>query len=402
MYVLTFNVGSSSVKYQLFDMTDESCLAKGIVESLHPDADRAKALLKHEAIGKARYEFDAGKIDYETAIKLSVDSLLHKEHGVISSTTDISAVGHRVVHGAERVSKSVLITAEIEAIIEACIPLAPLHNPYNLVGIQAGRKILPDVPHVAVFDTAFHQTMPAEAYLYAIPYEWYTKEFIRRYGFHGTSHRYVSARAAELLNIPLKSLKMITCHLGNGCSITAVRNGKSVDTSMGLTPLEGLVMGTRSGDVDPGMILHLINRFGMTAGEVDTFLNRESGLKGLSGLENGDVRELRKAAANGNRRAQLALAIFCYRVKKYIGSYAAAMGGLDVLVFTAGIGENDPQLREDMCTGLEFLGIQLDTARNNSEDPEKFIHAADSKVKVLVVPTNEELLIARDTVQVVG
>ena len=402
MYVLTFNVGSSSVKYQLFDMTDESCLAKGMVESLNPDADKAKALLKHEAIGKTKCEFEAGQIDYETALKLCVDSLLDKEHGVINSTDEISAVGHRVVHGAERVSKSVLITEEIEAIIEECIPLAPLHNPYNLIGIQACKKLLPDVPHVAVFDTAFHQTMPEEAYLYAIPYEWYTKQFIRRYGFHGTSHRYVSARAAELLSKPLESLKMITCHLGNGCSITAVCNGKSVDTSMGLTPLEGLVMGTRSGDVDPGVILHLINRFGMSAGEVDNFLNRESGLKGLSGLESGDVRELRKAAANGNQRAQLALEIFCYRVKKYIGSYAAAMGGLDVLVFTAGVGENNPPLRENMCTGLEFLGIQLDKERNNSEEPEKFINTEYSKVKVLVVPTNEELLIARDTIQVLG
>jgi len=378
-------------------MDGEVCLAKGLLDKLNME----KSSLSHEAIGKAKYKIETDSLNYESALKLVIDTLLDSNHGVISSTEEISAVGHRVVHGAEKFSESTIITEEVEATIKECFPLAPLHNPPNFMGISACKHILPDIPHVAVFDTAFHQAMPEHAYLYAIPYNLYKEHSIRRYGFHGTSHRYVANRAAQLLGQSLKLLKIITCHLGNGCSIAAVSKGKSVDTSMGLTPLEGLVMGTRSGDIDPALVFFLMEKLGMTYQQVDNLLNKESGLLGLSGNSR-DVRDLIGASENGDRQSKLALTIFCYRVKKYIGAYAAAMGGLDAVIFTAGIGENAIQIREDIFEGLEFMGIELDSEKNKSEESEKFINTENSKVKILVVPTNEELLIARDTIEVVS
>jgi len=378
-------------------MDGEVCLAKGLLDKLNME----KSSLSHEAIGKAKYKIETDSLNYESALKLVIDTLLDSNHGVISSTEEISAVGHRVVHGAEKFSESTIITEEVEATIEECFPLAPLHNPPNFMGISACKHILPDIPHVAVFDTAFHQAMPEHAYLYAIPYNLYKEHSIRRYGFHGTSHRYVANRAAQLLGQSLESLKIITCHLGNGCSIAAVSQGQSVDTSMGLTPLEGLVMGTRSGDIDPALVFFLMEKLGMTYQQVDNLLNKESGLLGLSGNSR-DVRDLIEASENGDRQSKLALTIFCYRVKKYIGAYAAAMGGLDAVIFTAGIGENASRIRVDICDGLEFMGIELDSEKNKSEESEKFINTENSKVTILVVPTNEELLIARDTLEIVS
>jgi acetate kinase len=378
-------------------MDGEICLAKGLLDKLN----MAKSSLSHEAIGKAKYEIETDSLNYETALKLGIDALLDSKHGVINSIDEISAVGHRVVHGAEKFSKSTIITEEVESTIRGCFQLAPLHNPPNLMGFLACKMILPNIPHVAVFDTAFHQTMPEYAYLYAIPYRLYTEYSIRRYGFHGTSHRYVANRAEKLLGKSLESLKIITCHLGNGCSITAVSEGKSVDTSMGLTPLEGLVMGTRSGDIDPALVFFLMDRLGMDFQQVDSLLNKESGLLGLSGKSR-DVRDLLKASENGDKRSKLALKVFCYRVRKYIGAYAAAMGGLDAVIFTAGIGENAVQLRKEICEDLEFMGIEFDPEKNKSEEREKFINTENSKVKVLVIPTNEELLIARDTLEIVA
>ena len=397
MIILCINSGSSSIKYQLFDMDGEVCLAKGLLDKLNME----KSSLSHEAIGKAKYEIETDSLNYESALKLAIDALLDSNHGVINSTEEIAAVGHRVVHGAEKFSESTIITEEVEATIKECFPLAPLHNPPNFMGISACKHIFPNIPHVAVFDTAFHQTMPEHAYLYAIPYNLYKEHSIRRYGFHGTSHRYVANRAAQLLGPSLESLKIITCHLGNGCSIAAVSKGKSVDTSMGLTPLEGLVMGTRSGDIDPALVFFLMERLGMTYQQIDNLLNKESGLLGLSGNSQ-DVRDLIKSSKNGDRQSKLALTIFCYRVKKYIGAYAAAMSGIDAVIFTAGIGENESEIREAICEGLEFMGIELDSDKNKSEEREKFINTENSKVNVLVVPTNEELLIARDTLEVVS
>ncbi len=397
MIILCINSGSSSIKYQLFNMDGEVCLAKGLLDKLN----MAKSSLSHEAIGKAKYEIETDPLNYEAALKLAIDALLDSNHGVINSIDEISAVGHRVVHGAEKFSKSTIITEEVEATIRECFQLAPLHNPPNLMGFLACKRILPNIPHVAVFDTAFHQTMPEHAYLYAIPYRLYTEYSIRRYGFHGTSHRYVANRAEKLLGKSLEALKIITCHLGNGCSIAAVSEGRSVDTSMGLTPLEGLVMGTRSGDIDPALVFFLMDRLGMDFQQVDNLLNKESGLLGISGKSR-DVRDLLKASENGDRRSKLALKIFCYRVRKYIGAYAAAMGGLDAVIFTAGIGENAVQLRKDICEDLEFMGIEFDPEKNKSEEREKFINTENSKVKVLIIPTNEELLIARDTLEIVS
>jgi len=397
MIILCINSGSSSIKYQLFNMDGEICLAKGLLDKLNME----KSSLSHEAIGKTKYEIKTDSLDYSSALKLAIDALIDSKHGVIKSIDEISAVGHRVVHGAEKFSASIIINEDVEAAIRECFPLAPLHNPPNLMGITACKRILPNIPHVAVFDTAFHQTMPEHAYLYAIPYGLYTEHSIRRYGFHGTSHRYVTHRAAELLGQSLESLKIITCHLGNGCSITAVSEGKSVDTSMGLTPLEGLVMGTRCGDIDAAVVFFLMDRLGMDSQQVDDLLNKESGLLGLS-QNSRDVRDLIEASENGDRRSKLALKIFCYRVQKYIGAYAAAMGGLDAVIFTAGIGENAVEIREDICEGLEFMGIEFDAEKNKSDEREKFISTENSRVKILVVPTNEELLIARDTLEVVS
>jgi acetate kinase len=395
MKVLVINAGSSSVKYQLFDMGDESRLAKGIIDRIGMEG----ALLSHEPLARARVETRVVIPDYESAMELISKTLVHPDHGVIQSMDEISAVGHRVVHGGEEFVESVLITEEVEDAIERYFDLAPLHNPPNMEGIKACKKLLPGVPQVAVFDTAFHETIPQHAYLYAIPYELYEKHFIRRYGFHGTSHRYVAQRAAEMLNQPLETLKMVTCHLGNGCSMTAVKNGKSVDTSMGFTPLEGLVMGTRSGDIDPAIILYLISRLGMNPEEINTMLNKESGLLGLSGYK--DMRDVQKSAAEGSQKARIALRIFAYRVRKYIGAYAAAMGGLDVIVFTAGIGENAATLRAEICEDLEFLGVEIDPERNRAVGKEATISSDASRVKVLIVPTDEELMIARDTTRIV-
>ena len=397
MIILCINSGSSSIKYQLFNMDGEICLAKGLLDKLN----MAKSSLSHEPIGKEKYEIETDSLDYESALELAIDVLLDSKHGILKSIDAISAVGHRVVHGAEKFSESVIITEEVEETIRECFPLAPLHNPPNLMGISACKRLLPNIPHVAVFDTAFHQTMPEHAYLYAIPYGLYTEHSIRRYGFHGTSHRYVAHRAAEIFGQSLESLKIITCHLGNGCSITAVSEGKSVDTSMGLTPLEGLVMGIRSGDIDPALVFFLMDKLEMSFQQVDDLLNKKSGLLGLSGKSR-DVRDLIKASENGDKRSKLALKIFCYRVRKYIGAYAAAMGGLDAVIFTAGIGENEYRIRRDICEGLEFMGIELDVEKNKSDEREKFINTDNSKVKILVVPTNEELLIARDTLEVVS
>jgi acetate kinase len=396
MKILVINCGSSSLKYQLIESKDGSVLAKGLAERIGIN----DSLLTHNANGE-KIKIKKDMKDHKDAIKLVLDALVNSDYGVIKDMSEIDAVGHRVLHGGKYFTSSVLITDDVLKAITDCIELAPLHNPANIEGIKACKQIMPDVPMVAVFDTAFHQTMPDYAYLYPIPYEYYTKYKIRKYGFHGTSHKYVSQRAAEILNKPIESLKIITCHLGNGSSIAAVKNGKSIDTSMGFTPLEGLAMGTRSGSIDPSIISYLMEKENITAEEVVNILNKKSGVYGISGISS-DFRDLEDAAfKNGNKRAQLALNVFAYRVKKTIGSYAAAMGGVDVIVFTAGIGENSPEIREFILDGLEFLGFNLDKEKNNVRGKEAIISTADSKVNVMVVPTNEEYMIAKDTEKIV-
>ena len=394
--ILTINAGSSSVKYQCFDMTDEVCLAKGQVDRLGSPSPN----LFYERHDGTTHQTNVPPMDYEAVFPLIFEILLDAEKGILQNLSGIVAVGHRVVHGGNRFAESVLITSEVETAIDQCVPLAPLHNPYNLGGIRACRQALPNAAHVAVFDTAFHQTMPDYAYMYALPYSHYEQHGIRRYGFHGTSHQYVSTRAAEILGHPLTSLKLITCHLGNGCSITAIDQGKSVDTSMGLTPLEGLMMGTRCGDIDPAIIFHLMEEGQMSADTINQTLNRESGLLGVSGVAS-DVRDLFKAVSEGNPQATLALQMFSYRVRQYIGKYAAVLGGLDALIFTAGIGENASSVRAKICENLGFLGVHLDEEKNRSSEVEKTIHREDAPVKLLVVPTNEELMIARDTLRLI-
>ena len=394
--ILTINAGSSSVKYQCFEMTDELCLAKGQIDRLGSPSPN----LSYERHDGIIYQTDVPAMEYEAVFPSIFETLLDTEKGVLQNLNDIIAVGHRVVHGGSRFAESALITPEVETAIDQCVPLAPLHNPYNLGGIRACRQALPNAAHVAVFDTAFHQTIPDYAYMYALPYSLYEQHGIRRYGFHGTSHRYVSARAAEALGRPSTSLKLITCHLGNGCSITAVNQGKSIDTSMGLTPLEGLMMGTRSGDIDPAIIFHLMEQGEMSADEINQTLNRESGLLGVSGVAS-DVRDLFRAVSEGKSQAALALQMFSYRVKQYVGKYAAVLGGLDALVFTGGIGENASSIRTAICENLGFLGIHLDEEKNQSGDVENSIHQADAPVKLLVIPTNEELMIARDTLRLI-
>ncbi|WP_434641665.1 acetate kinase [Thermoanaerobacterium thermosaccharolyticum] len=396
MKILVINCGSSSLKYQLIESKDGNVLAKGLAERIGIN----DSLLTHNANGE-KIKIKKDMKDHKDAIKLVLDALVNSDYGVIKDMSEIDAVGHRVVHGGEYFTSSVLITDDVLKAITDCIELAPLHNPANIEGIKACKQIMPDVPMVAVFDTAFHQTMPDYAYLYPIPYEYYTKYKIRKYGFHGTSHKYVSQRAAEILNKPIESLKIITCHLGNGSSIAAVKNGKSIDTSMGFTPLEGLAMGTRSGSIDPSIISYLMEKENISAEEVVNILNKKSGVYGISGISS-DFRDLEDAAfKNGDKRAQLALNVFAYRVKKTIGSYAAAMGGVDVIVFTAGIGENGPEVREFILDGLEFLGFKLDKDKNNVRGKEAIISTADSKVYVMVVPTNEEYMIAKDTEKIV-
>jgi acetate kinase len=377
-------------------MIDEVCLAKGQVDRLGSSSPN----LVYERHDGVTYQTDVPPMEYEAVFHSIFATLLDTEKGILQNLSNIAAVGHRVVHGGSRFAESALITPEVETAINDCISLAPLHNPYNLGGIRACRQVLPNAAHAAVFDTAFHQTMPNYAYMYALPRSLYEQYDIRRYGFHGTSHRYVSMRAAEILGRPLTSLKLITCHLGNGCSITAVDRGKSVDTSMGLTPLEGLMMGTRCGDIDPAIIFHLMEEGQMSADTINQMLNRESGLLGVSGVAS-DVRDLFQAVSEGNPQAALALKMFSYRVRQYIGKYAAVLGGLDALIFTAGIGENAPSIRATICENLGFLGIHLDEEKNQSSGVEKPIHREDAPVKLLVIPTNEELMIARDTLRLI-
>ncbi len=396
MKILVLNSGSSSVKYQVLDMEGEQVLARGIVERIGLAGSR----LKHRK-GDRELVVEEEIKNHSGAIELILKYLTHPEHGAIKNPEEIDAVGHRVVHGGEKFSGSVLITDEVIESIRECIPLAPLHNPANLAGILAAREKLPGKPMVAVFDTAFHQTMPPHSYMYALPYDLYRERKIRRYGFHGTSHRYVSQRAASLLGTSKEKLKIITAHLGNGASMCAVLGGKSVDTTMGYTPLEGLYMGTRCGDLDPAVPLAIQNQMKLTPPEVDHLLNKRSGMLGVSGISS-DMRDLEEAAEKGNQRATLALKMYAYKVKKYIGAYAAAMGGLDVLVFTAGIGENSPLIREWSCEGLEFMGIEIDTEKNREMVRGREGIISKGKVKVMVIPTNEELVIARDTAEIVS
>ena len=397
MKILIINAGSSSLKYQLIDMDNENVLAKGNAERI----GIKDSLLTHEVMGKEKFKISKNFNDHTEAIKEVIKTLISADKGVITDMSEIGAVGHRVVHGGERFKESVLIDDEVMDAIRANIDLAPLHNPANIMGIEACMKIMPGVPMSAVFDTAFHQTMPREAFLYAIPYESYLKHGIRRYGFHGNSHKYVSLRAAQILERPIEELKIVTCHLGNGSSIAAVKHGKSIDTSMGFTPLDGLPMGTRSGSIDPAIVSYLMEKEDLTIDETSEYLNKQSGVLGISGVSS-DFRDLADAAADNVERAKLALEVFNYQVKKYIGEYAAAMGGIDCVVFTAGIGENTPAIREESCQGLEFLGIKVDPVKNNSKEiqtsKEGIVSTDDTPVKVLVVPTNEELMIARETI----
>jgi acetate kinase len=395
--VLVINSGSSSLKYQLFDMDDESVLCNGIVERINLDGSR----LIHK-VGAKKYTIETPVKDHKVALEIVLKTLLDAEKGVIKSMEEINAVGHRVVHGGETFSGSVFIDEKVMKALEDNIELAPLHNPPNIMGIVAAKELLPNVPQVGVFDTAFHQTLPEKAYLYAIPLKYYKKYKVRRYGFHGTSHFYVSRRAADILGKPVEELKTITCHIGNGASITAVKYGKSIDTSMGFTPLEGLVMGTRSGDMDPAIVTFLQEKEGLTSQEINNILNKQSGVYGLTNGFSSDMRDIEDAALDGtNELAQIALDIYDYRIAKYIGAYAAAMNGVDAIVFTGGVGENSPYTRTDVCSYLEFLGIHIDEEKNNMRGKEEIISTEDSKVKVLVVPTNEELVIARDTKKIV-
>ena len=392
MKILVINAGSSSLKYQLFSMTNETVLAKGLCERIGIEGSRNK----FQPAGKEQVVIEKPMKDHSDAIKMVIDALINKEYGVIDSMDEIKAVGHRVVHGGEFFSKSVLIDENVKKAIDQCSQLAPLHNPPNLIGIEACERTMPGVPQVAVFDTAFHQTMDKVAYLYALPYELYEKYKIRRYGFHGTSHKYVSQKAAEMLGKPIEELKIITLHLGNGSSVTAVKNGKSVDTSMGFTPLEGVIMGTRCGEIDPAILTFLMEKENLDYNQVNSLLNKESGVLGISGVSS-DFRDLDDAIREGNKRAKLALDMFCYSVKKYIGEYAVAMGGVDAIVFTAGVGENNAEAREEITSELAFMGIQGDKEKNNVRGVAADVSAAGATVRTLVIPTNEELMIALDT-----
>jgi len=395
MKVLVVNCGSSSLKYQLIDSETEKALAVGLCERIGIDGR-----LNHTPAGGEKVVINDALPNHEVAIQSVLAALTDANHGVIKSLDEIGAVGHRVVHGGEKFASSVVINDEVIAAIEECNDLAPLHNPANLIGINACKTIMPGVPMVAVFDTAFHQTMPKEAYLYGLPYEYYDKYKIRRYGFHGTSHSFVSKRAIDVAGLEPKNSKVIVCHLGNGASISAVKNGESVDTSMGLTPLEGLIMGTRSGDIDPAIIEFIAHKENKSIDDIMTILNKKSGVQGMSGVSS-DFRDLQKAADEGNVHAQEAIAVFAYRVAKYVGAYTAAMNGVDAIAFTAGLGENDKVVRKTVCGYLEYLGITLDEEENAKRGFENIITTKDSKVKVLVIPTNEELAIARETVALV-
>ncbi|AZK47213.1 acetate/propionate family kinase [Paenibacillus lentus] len=397
MKVLVINAGSSSLKYQLYDMTDESVLAKGLVERIGMDS----SILTHKPTGKEEVTEVSDILEHTTAIRKVLEKLTHKEHGVLQAIDEIEAVGHRVVHGGEAFKGSALITGEVKSEIRRLFDLAPLHNPACMMGIQAAEANLPNVPQTVVFDTAFHQTMPEKAYLYAIPKVLYKKHRVRRYGFHGTSHEYVSHTAAEFLGQKIEDLKIITCHIGNGASLTAVKDGVSVDTSMGMTPLEGLIMGTRSGDLDPAVVPFVMNKEELTINEVNSMLNKHSGLLAISGSSS-DMRDITDGMEADEPNATLAFEMYEYRLRKYIGSYAAAMNGVDVIVFTAGVGENSAIVREKVCENLTYLGVEIDLELNKirSGDPRR-ISTPNSKVEVLVIPTNEELVIARDTHRIV-
>ena len=395
--VLVINCGSSSLKYQLINMENEEVMAKGVVERIGIDG----SVLKHEMLNRDKEIIKVPMKDHKVALGLVLDALVNEEYGPISSMDEIDAVGHRVVHGGEKFVDSCLITEATLKDIEACITLAPLHNPPNLVGIRACMEILPDVPMCAVFDTSFHQTMPEEAFIYGLPYEYYEKYGIRRYGFHGTSHRYVTEKAAELFGIDKDKLNIITCHLGNGASLAAIKNGKSIDTSMGLTPLEGLIMGTRCGDIDPAIVTFLMDRAGLSLNEVNDVMNKKSGVLGISGVSS-DFRDIEEAASKGNKRAELALDAYHLRVKKYVGSYMAELGRVDGIVFTAGLGENSPESRAAILDGMEELGIKIDAEKNKVRGKNTIISSDDSKIKVALIPTNEELMIAKDTVKLIN
>ena len=397
MKVLVINCGSSSLKYQLIDMTTEESLAQGLVERIGIEG----SVLTQKVEGKDKYIVKEQMKDHKDAIRLVLAALVDENNGVIKSMDEISAVGHRVVHGGEKYKESVVINDEVKANIEECFKLAPLHNPANMIGIKACEELMPNTPMVAVFDTAFHGTMPEDAYLYALPYELYEKHGIRKYGFHGTSHKYVSQTCAEVMGRDIKDLKIITCHLGNGASLCAVKNGVSVDTSMGFTPLEGLAMGTRCGNIDPAIVTFLMKEEGLSVDEVNDLLNKKSGVLGISGISS-DFRDIEDAAFNkDDRRAKLALKIFEYKIRTTIGAYAAAMGGVDAIVFTAGVGENGPETREKCLEGLEFLGVEIDREANNVRGKVREISKAGCMVKAFVIPTNEELVIARDTLELI-
>jgi acetate kinase len=396
MKVLVINCGSSSLKYQLINMNDENCLAQGLIERIGSEG----SVLTQKVEGRGKYIVKQNMQDHKDAIKLVLKTLIDEINGVIKSVDEISAVGHRVVHGGEYYSKSVLIDENVMKALEDCSKLAPLHNPANITGINCCKELMPSTPMVAVFDTAFHQTMPEYAYIYPLPYELYENLRIRKYGFHGTSHKYVSQVAAEMMKRDIKDLKIISCHLGNGASIDAIKNGKSIDTSMGFTPLAGIAMGTRSGDIDPSIITFLMQELKLSPEEITDLMNKKSGVLGISGISS-DFRDIWEAAEN-NKRAQLALDVFHYEVKKFICAYAGALSGVDCIIFTAGVGENSVKAREACCAGLEFLGVKIDAEKNNVIGKAAEISTADSTVKVFVIPTNEELMIARDTKEVIN
>ena len=397
MNILVINCGSSSLKYQLINSESEEVLAKGLCERIGIDG----SCITHQSKGGEKVKTEIAMPTHTQAVAAVIEKLTDEKVGVVKSLAEIDAVGHRIVHGGEKFASSVVIDAEVMKAIEDCNDLAPLHNPANLIGINSCREIMPDVPMVAVFDTAFHQTMPKKAYLYGLPYEYYEKYKVRRYGFHGTSHDFVSNRVAEIMGRKREDLKIIVCHLGNGASVSAVKNGKCVDTSMGLTPLEGLIMGTRSGDIDPAIVSFLADKEGKTADEIINICNKKSGVLGLSGGVSSDFRDLAQAAADGNEKADIALKTWAYHVAKYVGAYAAAMNGVDVIAFTAGVGENNVDARAEVCSYLGYLGVTINAEANKKRGEEVEISTPDSTTKVYVVPTDEELAIARETARLV-
>ncbi len=396
MKILVINCGSSSLKYQVINMEGEVLMAKGLVERIGMDG----SCITHEKIGEDKVKKEVPMETHKEAIAQVLDAIVDPEHGVLKDMAELGAVGHRVVHAGEKYAHSVIIDDDVIKALEECVPLAPLHNPPNLLGSAACRELMPETPMVGVFDTAFHQTMPPESYIYAIPYRFYETYGIRRYGFHGTSHKYVAERAADIMNCNLDDLKLITCHLGNGASVSAIKRGVCIDTSMGFTPLEGLVMGTRSGDIDPAIVTYMRQAENLDQGVANEILNKESGVLGISGVSS-DFRDIEAAAEEGNERAQLALKVFAHKVRFYIGAYIAEMNGVDAIVFTAGVGENDMGMRDIICNDLGNLGIKLDVVKNRVRGKEMIISRDDSPVKIILIPTNEELMIARDTLKLV-